>query len=180
MMKAGEIDGYMLKPMNCPHHVKIYASQARSYRNLPLRLAEFGTVYRWEQSGEISGLTRVRGFTQDDAHLFVTEDQLADEVLGCIELVQIIFDKLGMEDYRVRVGLRDPDSSSTLATPSAGTKPKKRAGQRQNPSVCRGRRKKVKRLSTDRKLTLWSKTSSVANGSWEPSKSITTSRSASI
>ena len=108
MMKAGEIDGYMLKPMNCPHHVKIYASQARSYRNLPLRLAEFGTVYRWEQSGEISGLTRVRGFTQDDAHLFVTEDQLADEVLGCIELVQIIFDKLGMEDYRVRAGLRRP------------------------------------------------------------------------
>ncbi|GIR76699.1 MAG: hypothetical protein CM15mP78_13980 [Candidatus Poseidoniales archaeon] len=117
MMKSGEIDGYMLKPMNCPHHVKIYASQARSYRNLPLRLAEFGTVYRWEQSGEISGMTRVRGFTQDDAHLFVTEDQLADEVLGCIELVQIIFDKLGMEDYRVRVGLRDPDSSKYVGDP---------------------------------------------------------------
>ena len=110
MMKAGEIDGYMLKPMNCPHHVKIYASQQRSYRDLPLRLAEFGTVYRWEQSGEISGLTRVRGFTQDDAHLFVTEDQIAQEVLGCIELVQIIFEKLGMTDYRVRVGLRDADS----------------------------------------------------------------------
>ena len=117
MMKSGEIDGYMLKPMNCPHHVKIYASQARSYRNLPLRLAEFGTVYRWEQSGEISGLTRVRGFTQDDAHLFVTEDQLADEVLGCIELVQIIFDKLGMEEYRVRVGLRDPDSTKYVGDP---------------------------------------------------------------
>ena len=97
MMKTGDIDGYMLKPMNCPHHVKIYASQMRSYRDLPLRLAEFGTVYRWEQSGEISGLTRVRGFTQDDAHLFVTEDQIGDEVLGCIELVQIIFEKLGME-----------------------------------------------------------------------------------
>ena len=91
MMKTGDIDGYMLKPMNCPHHVKIYASQMRSYRDLPLRLAEFGTVYRWEQSGEISGLTRVRGFTQDDAHLFVTEDQIGDEVLGCIDLVQIIF-----------------------------------------------------------------------------------------
>jgi threonyl-tRNA synthetase len=110
LMKSGDIDGYMLKPMNCPHHVKIYASQARSYRDLPLRLAEFGTVYRWEQSGEISGMTRVRGFTQDDAHLFVTEEQIAEEVLGCIELVQIIFDKLGMTDYRVRVGLRDPDS----------------------------------------------------------------------
>ena len=111
MMSEGDIEGYMLKPMNCPHHIKIYASQGRSYRDLPLRLAEFGTVYRWEQSGEISGLTRVRGFTQDDAHLFVTEDQIANEVLGCIELVQVIFGALGMSDYRVRVGLRDPDSS---------------------------------------------------------------------
>ena len=111
MMAAGDIEGYMLKPMNCPHHIKIYASQARSYRDLPLRLAEFGTVYRWEQSGEISGLTRVRGFTQDDAHLFITEEQIAKEVLGCIELVQVIFEALGMTDYRVRVGLRDPDSS---------------------------------------------------------------------
>jgi threonyl-tRNA synthetase len=101
----------MLKPMNCPHHIKIYSSQARSYRDLPLRLAEFGTVYRWEQSGEISGMTRVRGFTQDDAHLFVTEDQIAEEVQGCIELVEIIFKALGMTDYRVRVGLRDPDST---------------------------------------------------------------------
>ena len=117
MMKSGDIDGYMLKPMNCPHHVKIYASQMRSYRDLPLRLAEFGTVYRWEQSGEISGLTRVRGFTQDDAHLFVTEDQIAEEVLGCIELVQIIFEKLGMEDYRVRVGLRDLDSDKYVGEP---------------------------------------------------------------
>jgi len=117
LMKSGDIDGYMLKPMNCPHHVKIYASQMRSYRDLPLRLAEFGTVYRWEQSGEISGLTRVRGFTQDDAHLFVTEDQIAEEVLGCIELVQIIFEKLGMEDYRVRVGLRDLDSDKYVGEP---------------------------------------------------------------
>ena len=111
LMASGDIDGYMLKPMNCPHHIKIYSSQARSYRDLPLRFAEFGTVYRWEQTGEISGMTRVRGFTQDDAHLFVTEDQIAGEVLGCIELVQIIFAALGMSDYRVRVGLRDPDSS---------------------------------------------------------------------
>lgn len=117
LMELGEIDGYMLKPMNCPHHVKIYASQMRSYRDLPLRLAEFGTVYRWEQSGEISGMTRVRGFTQDDAHLFVTEDQIASEVLGCIELVQIIFEKLGMTDYRVRVGLRDADSDKYVGSP---------------------------------------------------------------
>ena len=109
-MRAGDIDGYLLKPMNCPHHIKIYSSEKRSYRDLPIRLAEFGTVYRWEQSGELAGLTRVRGFTQDDAHLFVTEDQLNDEVQGCIELVKIVFNTLGMTDYRVRVGLRDPDS----------------------------------------------------------------------
>ena len=74
-------------------------------------------MYRWEQSGEISGMTRVRGFTQDDAHLFVTEDQIAEEVLGCIELVQVIFGTLGMDDYRVRVGLRDPDSSKYVGEP---------------------------------------------------------------
>jgi len=118
-MGEGEIDGYLLKPMNCPHHIRIYASQPRSYRDLPLRLAEFGTVYRWEQSGEISGMTRVRGFTQDDAHLFVTEEQIAEEVLGCIELVQVIFGTLGMQDYRVRVGLRDTDSSKYVGEAAA-------------------------------------------------------------
>jgi threonyl-tRNA synthetase len=110
-MRSGEIDGYLLKPMNCPHHIRIYTSEKRSYRDLPVRLAEFGTVYRWEQSGEIGGLTRVRGFTQDDAHLFCTEEQLGPELTGCLELVKIIFGTLGMTDYRVRVGLRDPDSS---------------------------------------------------------------------
>ena len=109
-MKDGDIDGYLLKPMNCPHHIKIYASDPHSYRDLPIRLAEFGTVYRWEQSGEINGMTRVRGFTQDDAHLFCSEDQVAGEIAGCLELVKIIFETLGMSDYRVRVGLRDPDS----------------------------------------------------------------------
>jgi len=104
------IEGFMLKPMNCPHHIKIYSSQPRSYRDLPVRLAEFGTVYRWEQSGELNGMTRVRGFTQDDAHLFCTEDQVAQELLGCLSLVKIILTTLGMSDYRVRVGLRDPDS----------------------------------------------------------------------
>jgi threonyl-tRNA synthetase len=105
------IDGFMLKPMNCPHHIKIYASQPHSYRDLPVRLAEFGTVYRWEQSGELTGMTRVRGFTQDDAHLFCTEDQVAHELLGCLSLVKVILSTLGMSDYRVRVGLRDPDSN---------------------------------------------------------------------
>ncbi len=110
-MASGEIDGYMLKPMNCPHHIRIFASEPRSYRDMPVRLAEFGTVYRWEQSGEIGGMTRVRGFTQDDAHLFVREDQIAEEVLGCLSIVKLIFGTLGMHDYRVRVGLRDPDSA---------------------------------------------------------------------
>jgi threonyl-tRNA synthetase len=107
----GEIEGYLLKPMNCPHHIRLFKSQPHSYRDLPVRFAEFGTVYRWEQSGELNGMTRVRGFTQDDAHLFVTPDQIADEVMGCISIVKLIFSTLGMEDYRVRVGLRDPDSS---------------------------------------------------------------------
>jgi threonyl-tRNA synthetase len=105
------IDGFMLKPMNCPHHIKIYASQPHSYRDLPVRLAEFGTVYRWEQSGELNGMTRVRGFTQDDAHLFCTEDQVPSELIGCLALVKIVLTTLGMSDYRVRVGLRDPDSN---------------------------------------------------------------------
>jgi len=104
------LEGFMLKPMNCPHHIKIYSSQPRSYRDLPVRLAEFGTVYRWEQSGELTGMTRVRGFTQDDAHLFCTEDQVAQELLGCLALVKTILTTLGMSDYRVRVGLRDADS----------------------------------------------------------------------
>ncbi|MFO0836248.1 MAG: threonine--tRNA ligase [Phycisphaerales bacterium] len=105
------IEGFMLKPMNCPHHAKIFGSSPHSYRDMPVRLAEFGTVYRWEQSGELNGLTRVRGFTQDDAHLFCTEEQIPAEIQGCLSLVKTIFATLGMKEYRVRVGLRDPDSS---------------------------------------------------------------------
>jgi threonyl-tRNA synthetase len=108
------VEGFMLKPMNCPHHIKIFASQPHSYRDLPVRLAEFGTVYRWEQSGELNGLTRVRGFTQDDAHLFCTEDQVPQELLGCLSLVKTVLTTLGMSDYRVRVGLRDPDSNKYI------------------------------------------------------------------
>ncbi len=101
---------YLLKPMNCPHHIMIYKSKPRSYRDLPLRLAEFGTVYRYEQSGELSGMTRVRGFTQDDAHIFCTDDQVADEFRGCIEMTQFVLDCLGLKHYRVRLGFRDPKS----------------------------------------------------------------------
>jgi threonyl-tRNA synthetase len=116
-MSKGEIDGYLLKPMNCPHHIKIYSSEPHSYRDLPIRLAEFGTVYRWEKSGELGGMTRVRGFTQDDAHLFCTEEQVPAELHGCLELVKIVFATLGMTDYRVRVGLRDPDSAKYVGSP---------------------------------------------------------------
>jgi threonyl-tRNA synthetase len=110
------LDGFMLKPMNCPHHIKIFASQPHSYRDLPVRLAEFGTVYRWEQSGELNGMTRVRGFTQDDAHLFCTEEQVGAEVQGCLALVKTVLTTLGMAEYRVRVGLRDPDSNKYTGT----------------------------------------------------------------
>ena len=112
------LDGFLLKPMNCPHHIKIFASQPRSYRDLPVRLAEFGTVYRWEQSGELNGMTRVRGFTQDDAHLFCMEEQVPAELLGCLSLVKTVLTTLGMADYRVRVGLRDPDSNKYIGDPA--------------------------------------------------------------
>lgn len=107
-----DVDGdeFMLKPMNCPHHCRIYKSQPRSYRDLPLRYAEFGTVYRYEQSGELHGLTRVRGFTVDDAHLFVRPDQLLEEFKAVVKLIQTVFGTLGMTDFRARVGTRDPQS----------------------------------------------------------------------
>ncbi len=116
-LSEGDIDGYLLKPMNCPFHIKIFDSQPHSYRDMPVRLAEFGTVYRWEQSGELNGMTRVRGFTQDDAHLFCTPEQVQAELLGCLSLVKIIFGTLGMKDYRVRVGLRSADSGKYVGRP---------------------------------------------------------------
>lgn len=108
---------YLLKPMNCPHHVRIYQSKPRSYRDLPLRLAEFGTVYRFEQSGELTGMTRVRGFTQDDAHIFCTEEQVAEEFRGCIRITQLVLHTLGLNDYRVRLGFRDPKSDKYVGSP---------------------------------------------------------------
>lgn len=108
---------YLLKPMNCPHHIMIYKAVPRSYRDLPVRLAEFGTVYRFEQSGELNGLTRVRGFTQDDAHLFVTPEQLEDEFRETIRLVQGVFKTLQFEDYRVRLSLHDAESDKFAGDP---------------------------------------------------------------
>jgi len=105
----GVSEEYLLKPMNCPHHIQIYAAQPRSYRDLPVRLAEFGTVYRYEQSGELNGLTRVRGFTQDDAHLFCTEDQVRGEFRATMELTRFVLDSLGLTDYKLRLSKHDPD-----------------------------------------------------------------------
>lgn len=103
---------FFLKPMNCPHHCEIYKSKPRSYKDLPLRLAEFGTVYRYEQTGELHGLTRVRGFTQDDAHLFCRPDQVKEEFLKVIDLVLYVFKALGFEDYVAQISLRDPENKT--------------------------------------------------------------------
>ncbi|MCF0058589.1 threonine--tRNA ligase [Dyadobacter sp. CY356] len=100
---------YLLKPMNCPHHCEIYKTSPRSYKDLPLRFSEFGTVYRYEQSGELHGLTRVRGFTQDDAHIFCRPDQVKEEFIRVIDLVLYVFKSLGFEDYSAQISLRDPN-----------------------------------------------------------------------
>ena len=107
-----EGEEYMLKPMNCPHHCEIYRSSPRSYKDLPLRFAEFGTVYRYEQSGELHGLTRVRGFTQDDAHLFCRPDQLQEEFEKVIDLILYVFKTLNMTDYMAQISLRDPNNKT--------------------------------------------------------------------
>jgi threonyl-tRNA synthetase len=103
---------YLLKPMNCPHHHMIYSSKPRSYRDLPLRLAEFGTVYRYEQSGELNGLSRVRSFTQDDAHIYLMPDQLAEELKSVIGLTQYVSKTLGFSDFKIRLSFRDPENKT--------------------------------------------------------------------
>ncbi|ASC72377.1 Threonine--tRNA ligase [Halomicronema hongdechloris C2206] len=123
MMGDSEDEGFVLKAMNCPFHVQIYKSVLRSYRDLPLRLAEFGTVYRYEQSGELGGLTRVRGFTQDDAHLFVTPEQLDDEFLKVVDLIQATLKALKLDNaFRARLSFRDPDLDKYIGDDAAWTK----------------------------------------------------------
>ncbi|GAL86244.1 threonyl-tRNA synthetase [Sporocytophaga myxococcoides] len=107
-----EGEEFLLKPMNCPHHIEIYRTKPRSYKDLPIRLAEFGTVYRYEQSGELHGLTRVRGFTQDDAHIFCRPDQVKDEFKKVIDLVLYVFNALGFKNYTAQISLRDPENKS--------------------------------------------------------------------
>ena len=111
-----EHERYLFKPMNCPHHAMIYKSMQRSYKQLPLRLLEFGTVYRFEQTGELNGMLRVRGLTQDDAHLFCTDDQVEEEFRKTIDLTQFVLGCVGLNDYRVQLSLRDPKSDKYVGT----------------------------------------------------------------
>ncbi|MFB2972658.1 threonine--tRNA ligase [Aerosakkonema sp. BLCC-F183] len=113
---AAAEQGFVLKPMNCPFHIQIYKSELRSYRELPMRLAEFGTVYRYEQSGELGGLTRVRGFTVDDSHLFVTPEQLDDEFLNVVDLILSVFKSLQLKNFKARLSFRDPASDKYIGS----------------------------------------------------------------
>ncbi|AFY45988.1 threonyl-tRNA synthetase [Nostoc sp. PCC 7524] len=113
---AAQEQGFVLKPMNCPFHIQIYKSELRSYRELPMRLAEFGTVYRYEQSGELGGLTRVRGFTVDDSHLFVTPEQLDDEFLNVVDLILSVFKSLQLKNFKARLSFRDPASDKYIGS----------------------------------------------------------------
>lgn len=112
ILTPDENEEFLLKPMNCPHHCEIFGYRPRSYRELPIRIAEFGTVYRYEQSGELHGLTRVRGFTQDDAHLFCTQEQLKDEFLGVLDLTRYVLARLGFDKFTAQISLRDPENKS--------------------------------------------------------------------
>ncbi len=115
-------DGFVMKPMNCPFHIQIYDNELRSYRELPIRLAEFGTVYRYEQSGELGGLTRVRGFTVDDSHLFVTPEQLDEEFLNVVDLILSVFEKLQLKNFKARLSFRDPESDKYIGADEAWEK----------------------------------------------------------
>ena len=122
MMGASEDEGFVLKAMNCPFHIQIYKSELHSYRELPIRLAEFGTVYRYEQSGELGGLTRVRGFTQDDAHLFVTPEQLDSEFLNVVDLILSVIKSLRLQNFKARLSFRDPASDKHIGSNEAWDK----------------------------------------------------------
>ncbi|MBW4615269.1 MAG: threonine--tRNA ligase [Desmonostoc vinosum HA7617-LM4] len=119
---AAQEQGFVLKPMNCPFHIQIYKSELRSYRELPIRFAEFGTVYRYEQSGELGGLTRVRGFTVDDSHLFVTPEQLDGEFLNVVDLILSVFNKLQLKNFKARLSFRDPASDKYIGSDEAWEK----------------------------------------------------------
>ena len=159
----GVSEEYLLKPMNCPHHIQIYAAQPRSYRDLPVRLAEFGTVYRYEQSGELSGMTRVRGFTQDDAHLFCTAEQVRGEFRATMELTQFVLNSLGLTDYKLRLSKRDPDDPKYAGRPARpGSGPRTTSAPCSTRWPCPTRRPPARRRSTARRPTSSSATASAA------------------
>ena len=121
-LEEGKQKGYLLRPMNCPHHIQVYSSDFRSYRDLPLRFFEFGTVYRWEKSGELGGMTRARGFTQDDGHIFCTEEQLKEEIFSCIDLTQSIFKIFRFSDYKIFLSTRGKDAEKYVGDSKAWEK----------------------------------------------------------
>ena len=173
------IDGetrYRLKPMNCPSHMTLYNSRAHSYRDLPLRYAEFATLYRYEKSGELTGLTRVRSLTQDDAHVFCTEDQIQEEFARALEIVREVLDTYGFTDYRVRLSLRDQDGPSTWRTTRSGRGPRRSCERRSTPPASPTTRRPERRPSTGRRPTSWPRTCSAASGSSPRYRSTSSSR----
>ena len=166
---------YLLKPMNCPHHCQIFKAQPRSYRQLPLRLFEFGTVYRHEQTGELNGMLRVRGLTQDDAHIFCTADQVEEEFRNTIELTKFVLESVGLDDYRVQLSLRDPDSDKYVGSEENWDRAEACASRAcwKKPvwSLTKSREKPP---FTDPRPTSWCVIASVARGNSARSSSTTT------
>lgn len=151
-----EGEEYMLKPMNCPHHCAIYAWKPRSYKDLPLRIAEFGTVYRYEQSGELHGLTRVRGFTQDDAHIFCRPDQVKEEFLRVMDIIMIIFNALKFDKFEAQISLRDKVNRENISEARrTGRKPSRRLSRLARKKACRPRLNTARRLSMARNSISW-------------------------
>ena len=169
-MMERDNDRFVLKPVNCPMHIELYASSPRSYRDLPVRFAEFGTVYRWELSGEVGGLTRVRGFTQDDAHIFLRPEQLVEEFKSQVELVLLVLGRLGLS-YTARVGLRDPESDKYVGSDEAWEQSQAALLEAVNElglehTVEEPARPRFTAQNSISSLT----TPSADNGSWAPSK----------
>ena len=175
-----EDEQYILKPMNCPHHVMIYKSKPRSYRELPIRLAEFGTVYRYEKSGELSGMTRVRGFTQDDAHIFCTEEQVADEFRGCIEMTQFVLQSLDWTNIECGWGSAIQTATNMWGTSRAGSRLRNPGRRLPETGHWPPNRNWARRLFTGRRPILWSPTASDGNGSWGPCSWTTICRANSV
>ncbi len=172
---------YRIKPMNCPFHILIYKDQLRSYRDLPVRLGELGTVYRYERSGVMHGLLRVRGFTQDDAHIFCTPEQIEDEVVACMDFALEVLRVYGFEKFQVELSTWDPnDRRISAAAKTSGTWPPNRWRARSTAARSSTRSFPARLPSTARRLTSSWWTPSAACGSFPPSSSISTCRSASI